>query len=94
METKPKPQPAAVPAPAPEPDPYEGMGGSYAIDPLTGRRVPRVPAPETPETPEPPAAVPPAAPLHGGTAAAGTRPYWKVDPVQTPAQTEDTDHAD
>lgn len=27
-----------IPQDAPEPDPYEGQGGSYTLDPLTGRR--------------------------------------------------------
>ncbi len=49
----------AAPAPAPaEPDPYEGVGGSYTLDPRTGRRVQVVAPPDQPQT-----AIAPAAPV-------------------------------
>lgn len=45
------------PAPQDERDPYEGMGGSYVIDPVTGRRqlVERTNH-SAPDTAEPPTA--------------------------------------
>ena len=33
----------------PVPDPYEGVGGSYVMDPLTGRRIQVVAPPDQPQ---------------------------------------------